>query len=145
MPEVNFLAIIVAALIPSILGSIYYGPLFGKQWYDSLGKTKEDMVPNNMALTYGLALLGAFVLSYSMKMVIEGMHKGVENGELVFNSFHTFGHGALHGALACVFLICPVLLSMSLFHKKSGKNIALNLVFWILCCSIMGGILDSWN
>ena len=145
MPEVNYLAIIVAGLIPSILGAIYYGPLFGKQWYGSLGKTQEEMVPNNMPLAYGSALVVAMFLSFSIKMLIEGMHKGVEGGELVFNSHHTFGHGALHGAFACAFLICPVIISLSIFHKMPAKAIILNVLFWIICCALMGGILDSWN
>lgn len=144
-PEINILAIIVAGLIPSILGAIYYGPLFEKQWLSSLGKTKEEMIPNNMAITYGLALLAALLLSFSLKMLIELLHRGVENGELAYISEHNFGHGAFHGAFIFAFLICPVVLSLSLFQKNSGKNILLNIGFWIACGALMGGILDSWN
>jgi len=42
-------------------------------------------------------------------------------------------------------LVVPVLISMSLFHKMSGKTIVLNSVFWILCFAVMGGIVDMWN
>jgi len=47
MPTINYLAIIVAGLIPSIVGAIYYGPLLGKVWRDSLGKTEEELQPSN--------------------------------------------------------------------------------------------------
>lgn len=146
MPEINVLAIIVAALVPSIMGAIYYGPLFEKQWLDSLGKTKEEMVPSNMAVTYGLALVMALIASLNIKMLIELVHK--ESGsaaEFVSGSTHTFGHGAFHGFLLCIVLVVPVIVSMSLFQKRSGKNILLNVVFWLICFSIMGGILDVWN
>lgn len=146
MPELNYLAIIVAALVPSILGAIYYGPLLEKHWLDSLGKTKEQMVPDNMGLTYGLALLMAVFVSFMLKMNIELTHKELNDaGELVFGSFHRFGHGALHGGMTAGLLVVPVLISLSLFQKSSGKNIILNAVFWILCFAIMGGILDAWN
>jgi len=146
MPEINYLAIIVAGLVPSILGAIYYGPLLGSQWLSSLGKTEEEMVPANMGLTYGLALLMALLVAAMIKLNIELTHKDVsEAGELIFGSFHTFQHGALHGAMTGTFLVVPVLVSLSLFHKMSGKNIILNAVFWILCFAIMGGIVDAWN
>lgn len=144
MPELNYLAIIVAGLVPTILGAIYYGPLFEKQWLSSMGKTKEEMVPKNMPLTYGGALLCAMLLSTSLKFFIEMAHRGIEGGELVFNSFHTFGHGALHGGLICFFLIIPVIISLSLFQGRSGKNILLNVVYWLVTCAVMGGILDAW-
>lgn len=146
MPEVNYIAVIVAALIPSIMGAIYYGPLFEKQWLSSLGKTKEEMVPSNMPVTYGLALLMAVLVSMSLKMTIELVHKDVNSsGEMIFGSFHTFGHGALHGAMICLTLVVPIIVSLSLFQKSSGKNIILNIVFWTVCFALMGGILDAWN
>ena len=146
MPELNYLAIAVAAIVPSILGALYYGPLFGKQWLSSLGKTEAEMVPNNAGLTYGLALLMAGIVSFILKLNIELTHKEVSDaGELAFGSFHTFQHGALHGAMTGAMLVVPVLISFSLFHKMSGKNIMLNSIFWILCFAVMGGILDAWN
>lgn len=146
MPEVNFIAILVAAIIPSILGAIYYGPLFEKQWLSSIGKTKEEMVPNNMPVTYGLALLMALLAATSLKYVVEFLHRGVDSsGELTFASFHTFGHGAFHGLTICLSFVVPIIVSLSLFHKASGKNIILNVIFWLICFAIMGGILDVWN
>lgn len=145
IPEINWIAVLVAGLIPMILGAIYYGPLLGKQWLSSMGKTEEEMVPGNMAVTYGLALLMAMLLSASIKFTNELVHKDVVNGEMVWGSFHTFQHGAFHGAMLCITLIVPVIVSLSLFHKSSGKNIILNVIFWIACCALMGGILDAWN
>lgn len=146
MPEVNYLAVVVAALVPSILGAIYYGPLFEKPWLRSLGKTKEEMIPNNMPVTYGLALLMAFILSFFMNIIIELVHKDVnEAGELVFASHYTFGHGAFHGVLLAMSFAVPVIVSLSLFQKSSAKNILLNVLFWVVCFALMGGILDAWK
>lgn len=145
MPEYNFLAIAAAALVPMILGALYYGPLFGKQWAASTGKTLKELEPDNMAITYGLALLVAFILAFSLKTNIELTHKDVNDaGELIFGSFHTFKHGAIHGLMTGVLVVTPVIVSLSLFHKMSAKNIILNVVFWLLAMAIMGGIVDAW-
>ena len=143
-PNFNILAIIVAGLVPMVLGALWYGPIFGKQWLSSMGKTNEEMEPNNMALSYGGALLVAMLISFSLKSIIEFMHKGVEAGELVLNSDHNFGHGAMHGAFLCAFLIVPVIISLSIFHKMAPKTVILNVLFWIITFAIMGGILDAW-
>jgi len=146
MPEYNYLAIAAAALVPMILGALYYGPLFGKQWAESTGKTMKELEPNNMAVTYGLALLAAFILAFSIKTNIELTHKDVNDaGELFFGSFHSFKHGALHGGMMGMLSVVPVLLSFSLFHKMSAKNIILNVIFWLIAMALMGGIVDAWN
>lgn len=146
MPTINWLAILAAALVPTVIGMLFYGPLFEKQWLSSLGKTKAEMEPSNPGLTYGLAMFMAFVAALGMKMTIELVHKDLNSaGELVFGSFHTFGHGAIHGLGLALTLVVPIVVSLSLFQKNSGKNIILNVVFWIICFMLMGGILDAWN
>ncbi len=146
MPEINYLAVLVAALVPMVMGALYYGPIFGKTWLDSLGYTEEDFKGRNEAVIYGLALAMAFLLSMSIKFTNELVHKDVNDaGELYFGSFHTFGHGALHGAMLCLTIIAPVIISLGLFQKNTGKNILLNVVYWTITIAIMGGILDVWN
>lgn len=146
IPEVNFLAVIVAALIPMIIGAFYYGPIFGKTWMDSLGYTEDDFKNRNFPLIYGLALVMAFIMAFFMKIIVELTHKDVSaSGELIFGSHHTFGHGALHGAMLCLTLAAPVVVSLGLFQKNTAKNILLNVVYWVITWAIMGGILDAWN
>ena len=144
-PELNFLAIGVAALIPMIIGALYYGPIFGKQWMDSLGYTEDDLRGGNMAVIYGLALVMAFILAFYMKINIELNHKDISStGELVFASFHSFKHGALHGAMACLMSVIPVIVSLGLFQRSTAKNIILNAIYWLITFAVMGGILDAW-
>lgn len=144
MPEYNFIAIAVAALVPMILGGIYYGALFEKPWLDSLGYTKKDLEGGNMAVIYGLALLMAFIISFSLKTNMELNHQGLENGKLVFNSYHTFKHGAMHGAMACLLSVVPVIVSLGLFQRNTAKNMLMNAFYWTVTFAVMGGILDVW-
>jgi len=146
MPTINYLAIIVAGLIPSIVGAIYYGPLFGNLWRSSLGKTEEELTPNNMPVAYGGAMLLSIFMASALNFTIGLVHKDVnEAGELIINSHFTFGHGALHGALIGFTMIMPIVVSLGIFHKLGWKANALNALFWIICLAIMGGILDVWQ
>lgn len=65
--DVNWLAVVVAALIPMALGALWYSPrLFARPWLAATGRTVEDV--SGAGLGYALsavgALLGATVLSY---------------------------------------------------------------------------------
>jgi len=146
MPEINYIAIIVAALVPNVLGAIYYGPLLRKQWLDSLSFTTEDLKDRNEALIYGSALILSLIVSFFLKFTNELVHKEVgQNGDLVYGSFHTFGHGALHGAGVGVGLVIPIIICLGLFQKTKASNVIINCIFWLLCFSVMGGILDVWS
>jgi len=41
--EVNFLAIFVASIAATIVGALWYGPLFGKSWVALSGMSKKDL------------------------------------------------------------------------------------------------------
>lgn len=65
MPEVNWLAIVIAALASFLLGGLWYSPvLFGKAWQRETGLTDERLKQGNMArifaLSFVLALLAAW-------------------------------------------------------------------------------------
>ena len=72
--EMNFYIFFLAALVPMIIGFVWYGPLFGKAWMDQMGFTEESLKDTNMVKTllisYVLSLLIGFAL---MPMVIHQM------------------------------------------------------------------------
>jgi len=146
METVNWIPMIVGAFIPLVVGAIYYGPLLGKSWMDSLGFTEEDLKGGNMAITYGVAFVFAFLLSMALNFTIEGLHKGINDaGEIIFNSDHNFKHGAFHGFFMGLMIAIPVLVTNSLFQRNNWKNILINVGYWLLTFTLMGGLLDAWN
>ena len=55
MPEVNWIAIVVAAVASFLLGGLWYSPvLFGKAWQRETGLTDEQLKKGNMAKIFGL-------------------------------------------------------------------------------------------
>ena len=58
MPEVNWIAIVVAAVASFLLGGLWYSPaLFGKAWQREVGLTDEQMKNSNMVKIFGLTLI----------------------------------------------------------------------------------------
>ncbi|NNF03057.1 MAG: DUF1761 domain-containing protein [Rhodothermales bacterium] len=69
MPNPNLLAVLVAAFIPMVVGSLWYGPLFGKQWMRMVDKTEEELKEGfnpmkSYGVTFVMALLMAYVLAH---------------------------------------------------------------------------------
>ena len=138
MPSPNFLAIILAALIPMIMGFIYYHPkVFGKAWMDSLGLTEEDLKKGNMAVIFGVSLLMSFLLSMFLLVNVDG--PGQEG------QYDSFKHGAFHGMLIGFMVAMPVMVTSGLFERKNFKNLAINVVYWVITISLMAGVIDALN
>ena len=46
MPDlgaINWLAVLVAVVAAQVVGFLWYGPLFSKQWMAALGRTQEEV------------------------------------------------------------------------------------------------------
>lgn len=138
MQDVNWLSFVFAALIPLLVGFIWYHPkVFGKAWMHSIGMTEEKAKQANMAVVFGVSifmsgLMALFMLSYV-------------NGPTQEGQFDTFGHGAFHGLGIGIVLAIPILVTNGLFEQRSWKNMLINAGYWTLCFVLMGGVLDAMN
>ena len=54
--------------------------------------------------------------------------------------FRSFLHGVIHGVMARVLLVSPILTVKSIFERKSFKYIAINAGYWIIILAIIGAI-----
>ena len=41
--SINYLAVLVSAVSAMVLGFLWFGPLFGKEWSKAMGWTEEQM------------------------------------------------------------------------------------------------------
>ena len=138
MENVNWLSMVIATVIPTVTGFIWYHKaLFGTAWMDSIGMTEEKMKDANMGVIFGISFVMAFFLSFFLINFNNG--PGQEGG------FDTFKHGAFHGAFIGIIVIMPVLISGGLFEHRSWKNIFINVGYWIITLVLMGGVLDAMN
>jgi len=160
--EFNYLAILVAAVVPMVLGFLWYNPkLFGNAWMRESGMTEEKMKSRNMGVIFGVSFLLSILLAFFMQFLTIhqigalGMIGGDSTVEGVLPSykafmddygsaFRTYKHGALHGFLAGIFIVLPVMGTNGLFERKSWKYIFINVGYWTLCLTVMGAIICGW-
>jgi len=164
--EFNLLMVALAALVPLVMGFIWYGPmLFKNAWMKEVGFTDESMQGANMALIFGLSYVLSFLLAFLLQTLVihqfgaqsvlyaePGFAEKTGEAYTYFQDFmmkygdrfRTFKHGALHGALTGVFIVLPVMGTNALFERKSFKYVAINVGYWIVTLAIMGGILCQW-
>jgi hypothetical protein len=164
--EMNFYIFFLAALVPLIIGFVWYGPLFGNVWMKEMGFTKESLAGQNRVLT--LILSYVFSLFIAMFLLPATIHQmGVYStlaGEPGFaestgeaftyfqdfllnygDRFRTFKHGALHGTLSGLFLALPIIAIIAMFERKSLKYIGINAGYWIVTLAIMGGLVCQFG
>lgn len=65
---VNMWAVLAAAVSYMIIGSLWYGPLFGKQWMSLVGLTPESM--KTMPLKAWQAMIGGFITAFLFAFVL---------------------------------------------------------------------------
>ncbi len=161
----NLLAILVAALVPLIVGFIWYNPkVFGNAWMKATGITDDKMKQSNMLLIFGVTFILSLLLAMAMQfMVIHQMHvtslffkqpiddATTEMGTLyqsimqkLGTSYRTFKHGALHGTISGFMVGLPIMGINALFERRGFKYIAINVGYWMLCMGLMGGIVSAW-
>jgi len=148
MENLNWIAIVAAGLVPTALGALWSGPLLGKQWLASTGKTEEwYREQGNMPMIMGISVVLSIVLAWTIKIFIMTTHGDhfMDACETITGSHNTFGHGMLHGAMYSAFWIIPLFVINGMFERRGPKNYWINIAYWILACAIMGGIVDAWN
>lgn len=64
--EINYMAVLVAGVANMVLGAIWYGPLFCKQWMALSGMTKEkiEKAKPNMNTLYAAGFIVSLVMAY---------------------------------------------------------------------------------
>lgn len=71
MPEVNYLAILLAALSAFLLGGLWYSPvLFANRWMALTGQSEERLKSGSMPLIFGGAFLLNLIAAYVLAMFV---------------------------------------------------------------------------
>lgn len=167
MQNMNLLILALSALIPIIMGAIWYNPkVMGNTWMKLADMTDEKIKGGNMALILIVSYIFCFFIAVTLQfLVIHQFHifstlagepdimtEGSASNQLMTtfmetygDRFRTFGHGALHGVLTGVLFITPIIGVNALFERKSFKYILLNGAYWTICVGLMGGVICQFT
>ncbi|MGL2963132.1 DUF1761 domain-containing protein [Flavobacterium sp. RSB2_4_14] len=155
--NINFLAILLAALSTLVVGFVWYNPkVFGNIWMKEAGLNEEQLKDFNMLKMFGLSIVYAFFIAIILQFLVIHQYGalGMIGGDITKakpsydafmadygTAFRTLKHGALHGFIAGLLMILPVIGTNALYERKSFKYVLVTAGFWIVCFTIMGGII----
>jgi hypothetical protein len=128
----NYWAILVATVAGFMLGGIWYGPLFGKQWLAAIGKKPEDL--GNPAPAFAITFFCALVTALLIALLVNSLPKvdtvldGVILGLWI-------GVAAIAAAMSSDYAFCRW--PKNLFFIQAGYR--------VVYCVIMGAILAAWR
>jgi Protein of unknown function (DUF1761) len=131
--HVNYLAVVVAALVNYAIAAIWYAFLFGKTWSALTGITEMKPAPMNIVLV----LISSFVMSFVL------LHSIAFGNAYVHMS--GIGGGIMGGFFSWLGFIAPVTLTNVLYEKRPWKLWLLDNAFWLVSLLVMGSILSAWQ
>lgn len=135
--SINYLAVVVAAVVQVLIGWLWYGTLFGKQWKKMMGFTDEHM--RSMKMKPGQAMLGGFVSALVMA--------GVLSCIITYVNAYTLTEGVMVGARTAFWLwlgfAAPITLGPVLWERRPFRLWYLNAGFYLIALVAMGSILGA--
>ena len=129
MSDINYYAVLVAALLSFAVGGLWYSPLlFGKMWLEEMQLKAEDIKqkPSVFILSFVFALVAVFVIADMLG----------PNPELV----HAVTVSAIIGTI--VFLGLGITYQ---FSNKSLRHLLIDGCYHLVIFTLFGVILGSWH
>jgi hypothetical protein len=130
--DLNWVAIIVAAIIPMVLGALWYSPiLFADPWMRAVGRTREEL--GDASLGYLLSAIAALVSAYVLARIV----KWAEVDDL--------WNGALLGVFVWAGFVATVLAVTTFFAGRPRTLWLINAGYQLVALVLMGALLGAWD
>lgn len=141
---INYLAIVVTVVVLIALGSVWFGPLFGKAYMKEVGVTPEEVekfkndpaAKKKMMKSYLFMALGSVVMVFMLSCSI------------VFVSSYLHLSGMTAGAKTAVIswlgFVLPVSMGGVLWENKTWKWWGITAGYYLVALLVAGCILSVW-
>lgn len=133
--SVNYWAVLASAIASMIIGSLWYGPLFGKKWMKLMNFTGKDISKaksKGMWKLYLVNFIGSLITAFVLAHITAYVNAG------------TFMQGIGVGAWVWLGFVATMLLGSVLWEGKPVSLYWLNSIYWLVNLAVMGGILSAW-
>src|SRR4051812_34776455 len=141
MHAVNWLAIIVSAIVIFMLGGLWYSPvLFAKRWIALQGRTEEQMraqaAAANMPVLYLSAFITSLLIAWVMALLL--LHF---SGTMPLN----VAHGALIGFFCWLGFAGSTSYATAIFSGKPKQLWLIDSMYNLVSFALAGIILAVWR
>ncbi len=135
--DINFLAVLVAAVAAFLLGAIWYSPLlFAKQWMEFHGYTPEKVKAMQQAgamRAFAVSFVCQLVIAFAIALLIAIIHMRSPVAGIKLGLVCWLGFAVSTGLMANV------------YSDKSIKAFLLDAAYQLVYFVVMGAILAVWH
>ncbi|MGC1461878.1 MAG: DUF1761 domain-containing protein [Terracidiphilus sp.] len=129
--QVNFAAVLTAAVIQWVLGWLWYGVLFNKD-YKAL-VLKEGGKSSSAGGVMALIFIANLILCFALVKIV------------ALTGWVTFGRGSLVGAVCGLGFVVPPMFAQHISEKQPFKLFGINALYWLIAMYFSGGVLAIWQ
>lgn len=137
MSEIHVASVLVAPLIGIVLGFIWYGPLFGKQWMSLVNLNEEKIKESNMVRTFGIMTANALIISFIIAIILNIVQQTLDAPISIFESLLIADLiWLMYGAAG---------LTNAVFAQSSLKLWLLESAYWLLTIMSIAIVHTIWT
>lgn len=125
--DVNWIAVVAAAISGFVVGGIWYGPIMGKRWLVAVGLTEDEIKSSPMGLIYGGAFAFSLLASWTLAHTFASYAIELGFAAKVMTAF----------GVALGFIV-PALGTNYLFSQKGKSLFFIDATYWLLFYLAMG-------
>ena len=133
--SINYLAVLAAAVASMVIGFLWYGPLFGRQYMALMNfdkKKMQEMKKKGMGKTYALAFLTSLIMGYVLAHFVNYVQAS------------TIADGAVLGFWIWIGFFATTQLGVVLWEGKPVKLYAIKTLNELVTLAVMAAILAVW-
>lgn len=137
--NINYLAVIVCAVLSMVTGYVWFGPLFGKKWLETIKAKPEDLEARKEMQKKAGPLYGVqFILSLFQIWILANLISGVTDGTGLISSLWIWAG-----------FVMPTVAGASMWNNDSAKvswtRFWLQAGYQLLNFVIFGLVLSLWR
>jgi hypothetical protein len=134
----NLVALLVAGILPMVIGSVWYGPVFGKMWMKLVGKTEEELRESLSPIKmYVVPFIASLVMAFVLAHILEALSDAYEATGLLA--------GAQTGFWVWLGFVLTVGYQAVAYEDKKLRLFGLNMAYNLLSLVAMGALLGVWR
>lgn len=131
--KTNYLAVIVCAVVYWLLGGVWFGLIFGKQWMKLENITEAQAKGINPTVPYIVSFLTGLLIAFVIAQLC------------AWRNATTAARGASLGVLLWLGIVAPVTYTTNMYEMRPTNLFLINEGYVLVGFLVMGAILGAWT
>jgi Protein of unknown function (DUF1761) len=133
--KTNYPAVVVSAIVYWLLGGVWYGALFSKQWMalEHISEAQAKSGNGGWIFTYIVTFLLNLVIAFALAQVC------------IWRNANTAARGAAIGIIVWIGFVGPIVYTTYMYEMRPVQLFAINEFYPLVGLCLMGAILGAWT